>query len=98
MGILDGKEEAIKEFCAKWHVRRLELFGSQSTGAAREDSDVDFLVEFEEGHQLGYDMIKFEDELSELTGRKADVVNPKYLHRLIKPEVVREAVTIYESS
>jgi len=41
-------KKAIGTLCQRYRVRRLELFGSAASGNARPDeSDLDFLVEFE---------------------------------------------------
>jgi len=41
--------KAIEELCRGFHVRRLELFGSAAAGVARSgESDLDFLVEFDQ--------------------------------------------------
>jgi uncharacterized protein len=37
----------IQELCRKYHVRKLELFGSATNGNFNAESDVDFLVDFE---------------------------------------------------
>lgn len=46
-------EEALAKLCRKHHVRRLDLFGSRAKETARDESDVDLLVEFEPGHIPG---------------------------------------------
>jgi hypothetical protein len=43
----------IADFCQRHHIRKLALFGSALHGAARPDSDLDVLVEFEPGHVPG---------------------------------------------
>jgi uncharacterized protein len=45
--ILQRKGE-LEQICRRYHVRRLELFGSAVSGRHRQkDSDLDFLVDFE---------------------------------------------------
>lgn len=44
--ILHSHQPAIEALCRRFHVRRLDLFGSAATGRADADSDFDFLVEF----------------------------------------------------
>jgi len=40
--------DALEELCRRFHVHRLEVFGSVATGHERPgESDIDFLVEFE---------------------------------------------------
>ena len=41
----------IHQICREHRVERLYLFGSAANGGMRPDSDVDFLVEFQEGAQ-----------------------------------------------
>jgi hypothetical protein len=55
--------ERIADFCRKHHIRRLALFGSMLRDDFRADSDVDVLVEFEEGHVPGFAFIDLQDEL-----------------------------------
>ena len=52
----------------------IAIFGSVARGDAAEDSDVDFLVEFEPGSSL-LDLLRLQDELSETLGRPVDVVS-----------------------
>lgn len=43
------RKEVIEQLCRDFHVRRLELFGSAAAGKDRPgESDLDFLVEFEQ--------------------------------------------------
>jgi predicted nucleotidyltransferase len=81
----------IAELCRRFHVRRLDVFGSAARGdfdPAR--SDLDFVVEFEREHPLGGLEIYFglKEALEALFGRKVDLVsegavrNP-YLRRSI---------------
>jgi len=48
ISLIEDKHKAIKDLCAKYRVRRLELFGSALTSEnfRAEQSDLDFLVEF----------------------------------------------------
>ena len=54
--------------------RQIALFGSVARGDATDDSDIDFLVEFEPGSSL-LDLLRLQDELSELLRRPVDVVS-----------------------
>lgn len=64
---------ALAGFCQKHHIRKLALFGSVLREDFRPDSDVDVLVEFEEGHVPGLAISRLERELTALFGRKVDL-------------------------
>lgn len=69
--------EELQALCRRFHVRRLDIFGSAARGDFdREHSDVDFTVEFERDTPLhpfdAYFGLK--EELEALFGRKVDLV------------------------
>ncbi len=73
-------QEALRALCRRFHVRRLDLFGSAARGdfePAR--SDVDFLVEFDRGHPEALSLrtyLGFKDALEALLGYPVDLVEP----------------------
>jgi uncharacterized protein len=90
---------ALDALCRRRGIRRLSLFGSRLKGRAREDSDVDLLVEFEPDAKPGLlDMAAIEIELSPLVqGRRVDLRTAGDLSRYFRDEVVRAAEVQYES-
>ncbi len=89
--------EALAALCRRHRIRRLALFGSHLEGTARQDSDVDLLVEFEAGAEPGLiGLAQIELELSELLGgRRVDLRTPRDLGRQIREEVLRRADVQY---
>ncbi len=87
--------QRIAEFCRKYHIRRLALFGSVLGDDFRPDSDVDVLVAFEPGQVIGLRIIDIEDELARLFGRRVDLVSEKYLNHRIRDEVLAAAEVQY---
>ncbi len=91
--------DALPGFCRKHGIRRLSVFGS----ALREDfgpeSDVDVLVEFEEGRTPGlFGLAAMELELSALfSGRKVDLRTPEDLSRYFRQEVLDTAEVQYSA-
>jgi len=74
-GKLEIAEEAIADFCQKWRISELSLFGSVLRDDFGPDSDIDVLVAFDPGsHWTLFDLVDMEDELSEIFGRKADLI------------------------
>jgi len=89
--------EEIAKFCKKNHIRKLSLFGSILREDFRSDSDIDFLVEFEDGKTPGLiGLSRMERELSEmLGGRKVDLRTPQDLSKYFRQEVVETAEVQY---
>jgi uncharacterized protein len=88
--------EAVAAFCRRNRIRNLRLFGSVLREDFRDDSDVDFLVEFEPGEKVGLlSIATMELELGEIVGRKADLRTAGDLSRYFRDDVVRSAAVLY---
>jgi uncharacterized protein len=87
----------LADFCRRYHIRRLSLFGSAARGDARPASDSDFLIEYEPGHRPGLVALQeIEDGVSELCGgRKIELVNPRYLNPRLRDQILSEARVQY---
>src|SRR5437660_1476081 len=74
-----GVEPAqIAEFCRKWGIKELSLFGSALGEDFRPDSDVDLLVTFEDHDRWDlWDLIHMQRELEATFRRKVDLVEKK---------------------
>jgi predicted nucleotidyltransferase len=91
-------DEKIADFCRRYHIQKLSLFGSVLREDFAADSDVDVLVEFDPDHVPGLEFFRMERELSELLGRKVDLNTPGFLSRYFRDEVLAEALVQYASS
>lgn len=89
--------DAVSALCRRHRIKRLALFGSVIRNDFRPDSDVDILVEFESGQTPGLDFIAIERELSELLGRRVDLVTPKSLIPRIRDQVLASAEPLYSA-
>jgi hypothetical protein len=88
--LLKEKREAILRMAAARGAYNVRLFGSAARGETREDSDIDFLVEFEPGRSL-LDRAALVLDLEELLGRKVDIVTEKGLYWLLRRQILKEA-------
>lgn len=81
ISLIEDNREALKDLCAKYRVRRLELFGSALTGKNfdTEQSDLDFLVEFLPLKQGEYADAYFGllESFEKLFHRHVDLVMPR---------------------
>jgi uncharacterized protein len=89
-------KDRLASFCRSNRIMKLSLFGSVLREDFSPDSDVDVLVEFEEGHTPGFfGLAKMEEELSKLVGRKVDLRTPQDLSRYFRDEVTGSAAVQY---
>ena len=92
--------EQIAEFCRKYGVAELSLFGSVLRDDFNAESDSDVLVQFRDGtHLTLFDLVEMGDELETIFGRKVDLIDRKsieesrnYLRRKI---ILDSAQVIY---
>ncbi|MCT7974303.1 nucleotidyltransferase family protein [Laspinema olomoucense] len=70
--------EKIAEFCQKWNLTELALFGSILRDDFNENSDIDIMVQFHpEAHPTLFDLAEMEEELKKLFHRDVDLVTRK---------------------
>jgi predicted nucleotidyltransferase len=64
--------------CQRHHVRRLDVFGSASEGSFSSLSDIDFVVEFDDGvaGDRFDNYFHLLEELRKLFGRNIDLIEP----------------------
>ena len=65
----------IAEFCRRWNVSELSIFGSALREDFRSGSDIDVLVTFApDAHPSLFDLVHMEEELEGILGRRVDLV------------------------
>lgn len=90
----------IAEFCRRNRIRKLSLFGSILREDFRPDSDVDVLIEFEPGGEVGLiRLARLEIELSSLFGgRPVEIRTPEDLSRYFRDKVLGSAEVEYAAT
>ncbi len=91
--LLLSRREEVLSLAAAHGARRVLLFGSLARGEEREGSDVDLLVEMEEGRSL-LDLGGLQQALEELLGLPVDVVTEGSLPPRLRQRVLAEAVPL----
>lgn len=77
-------------------VIRLALFGSTARGEARPGSDVDLLVDYDEGRSLSLlDIAGISARIEDLLGRQVELADRKRLKPFLKDNILAEAVEIF---
>ncbi len=77
----------------RYKVVEIELFGSLVRGDHRKESDIDVLVEFEEGADL-FDLVGLGLYLEEEFGCSVDVVPKRVLRKELRESVLSQSVAV----
>jgi predicted nucleotidyltransferase len=84
---------AITNFAKQHGVKTIYLFGSMAKDEVSDTSDVDFMVELEQGRDL-FDLGELLIDLQTLLKRKVDLVTKDSLHPRLYSRVVNEALPL----
>ncbi len=79
--------EVVKE---KYHVDTIAIFGSWARGEAKEDSDIDLLVDFCPGADL-LDLSGLKIYFEDMFGRPVDVVPRRAIREELKEAILADA-------
>jgi len=71
------------------------MFGSVLRDDFNDDSDIDVIVEFVPGARIGWDFVRIQDELTELLGRRVDLVTPGSLRPAFREVILQSARDLY---
>lgn len=74
-------------------VTRSAIFGSYVRGEQREDSDIDFLVDFPSGLNL-FDVSELKYKLEDALKKKVDLVDYDRIKPRLKPHILSEQMPI----
>jgi uncharacterized protein len=92
-GLVEARRDEIKAIVARHHGRSVAVFGSVARGDERPGSDIDFLVELEDGARP-LEILSIGVELEDALGVRVDVGTPGSLRSDVRAEVLAEAVPL----
>jgi predicted nucleotidyltransferase len=84
---------AILALAAKYGARNVRVFGSAARGEAGPASDIDLLVDMEEGRTF-LDLVAFWQDLEELLGCRVDVLTDGGISPYLEEQIYSEAVPL----
>jgi predicted nucleotidyltransferase len=90
--VLDAHREQVRQLARHHRAANIRVFGSAARGDDRPDSDLDFLVTFDEQASL-LDQAALRDDLEDLLGIPVEVVSDRAL-RDRDTQVIGEAVEV----
>lgn len=93
-------KDKIEWFCRRHHIRELGLFGSALRDDFGPDSDIDVLVEFEDGKEPDLmELVRLEHELSEILGQKVDLAERRSVEQsenyIRRRHILQSVETVY---
>lgn len=91
--VLRAKQSEIQSIAAKHGAGNLRVFGSVARGDARENSDVDLLIDIV-GPTTPWFPGGLLTDLETALGRRVDIVIARSLHPLLRESVLKEAVPL----
>jgi uncharacterized protein len=91
LSLLKSHRSEILKLALQFRIESVRVFGSVAKGIDREDSDIDLLVRFEDGATL-FDLIGFEQAVSDLLGVPVDVASEGGLHPILEEHIHDQAV------
>ena len=97
---IDFNKKQISEFCRKWEISNLALFGSVLTDEFGPDSDIDVLVTFASGAKRTlFDLVRMKGEMEEIFNRSVDIVSKRGIESsrnvIRRKEILYSAEDIY---
>lgn len=85
----------INKFCREQGVTYLGLFGSSARGEAKPSSDIDLLIDFQNGTTL-FKMAQIKLDLEDRLEKEIDLVSRQNLKMRIKPNIEKDLIALYD--
>lgn len=97
---IDIPTEKVADFCRRWQITELALFGSVLREDFRSDSDVDLLARFDpKARHTLFDMVRMQEDLQLILGRQVDLVSRRGIEAsrnyLRKNAILNSAEVVY---
>lgn len=99
---LEFSQDKIADYCRRWKITELALFGSALRDDFNSESDIDVLVTFDqEAHWTLFDLVDMQEELRNIFSRDVDLVSRRGIESsqnyLRRKAILSSAEVIYVS-
>jgi hypothetical protein len=98
MKISEKNIEQIKQLCKEFSVKSFSVFGSVLTDNFSSDSDIDFVVDFDENDPIKYTDLYFQlkDKLEQILNRQIDLIEERGIkNSFFRKSIDESKVVIY---
>ena len=96
MHLSKGYKIKLYNFFSGKPVKKAYLFGSYARNEARNNSDIDILVELDYTQPIGMKFFGFQSEIEDILKMKVDLVTSDGLSKYVKPFTDKDKILIYE--
>lgn len=91
--LVEAASPVLRSLAADRGYRRLAVFGSVARGEARDDSDIDLIVDEPEGTS-SFEFVRFKQLIERVLGREIDLISYGGLKPTLDSDIEREAVLL----
>ena len=93
MSIIELNRQSIIDICQKHKVKTLAVFGSVLTDRFRNDSDIDFVVDFSDVDERDYadNYLEMQESLQNLFGREIDLLESKAIRNSVLLQTINDS-------
>jgi len=91
---LQQKREDILQIADQHGAFNVRIFGSVARGEETENSDIDFLIDYDLSKISPWFPVGLIEDLEQILNRKVDVVTAKSLHYFIREKILNEAIKL----
>ena len=88
--------DKLSDYFSDKPIKRAYLFGSYARDEAKNESDLDILVELDYNEPIGMKFFGYQADLEDLLNIKVDLLTTDGLSKYIKPFIDRDKILIYE--
>ncbi|NCI47456.1 nucleotidyltransferase family protein [Sediminibacterium soli] len=89
-------QRVIREYFSGKPVKRVWLFGSYAGNEAKEDSDIDVLVDLEERSKIGLRYLAWHEDIERLVNKRVQVVSTNAISEYMRPFIEADKWLLYE--
>lgn len=102
VNVQEVPHKTIADFCQRWNIQELALFGSALEDTFTDSSDIDLLVTFEDNARRGLlDHVQIQNELEQLFGCEVDLISKRAVeqsHNWIRRKNILDSAQIIFSA
>ena len=95
--LIQKHQKTIEKIAKANHISYLALFGSHARGEAKPNSDIDFLIDFNQPKTL-FDLANLKISLEDTLKKKVDLTFKDHVKKPLLPYINQDLITLYEQN